>query len=452
MPLIEGPSLGGNARHVLRQYAEENFNARTKALNASGVEEFGGGCLRARYNNLREVVQATPSLVVVPSLTKGGTLFTNLPSSTAADFTVTRATSATRVNSSGLIEVAKTNLALQSGFRTNWNATSADFTAADITLLGNEGRSLSVAVSGNGVDYIRGLRHQTQSLSITSGTTRAVSFYVKKTGTNDTFGFYMRTSTGEEYSAIFNVSANTRATQYSNGLTRVGFSIESLGNDIYRCTDIITATADRTYTSVTFGFITGVNAQTVGMSGEFMGFQFEVGSVATSYIPTTTAAVTRSADEITDTTATALIGQTEGTIYAEVDIRTLGKNSTIFNLFNTANRYIQLSIENTNRLAGAVIDTTSSPTTVVVLRTASGSLTAGTYKLALAYASGDFAFYVNGTQVATSSTGGVIGGYTSIRLGNYNTSLFLNDRIRAATLYDTRLPNTGTLSLQSLTQ
>ena len=79
MPLLDGPSLGGNARHVLRQYAEESALARGRAANAAGTEEFGGGCLRGRYNNLREVIQNNPSLVVVPSIINAGGLFVQRP-------------------------------------------------------------------------------------------------------------------------------------------------------------------------------------------------------------------------------------------------------------------------------------------------------------------------------------------------------------------------------------
>ena len=60
------------------------------------------------------------------------------------------------------------------------------------------------------------------------------------------------------------------------------------------------------------------------------------------------------------------IGQTEGTIYAEVDIRNL-TDGRIFTLFNSATRYIVLS-KATSRLGGAVIDTSSSPTTLVNLQ------------------------------------------------------------------------------------
>ena len=46
----------------------------------------------------------TPSLLIVPARFKTGKLYSQIPTSGAGDFTVTRATSATRVNASGLIE------------------------------------------------------------------------------------------------------------------------------------------------------------------------------------------------------------------------------------------------------------------------------------------------------------------------------------------------------------
>jgi hypothetical protein len=245
-------------------------------------------------------------------------------------------------------------------------------------------------------------------------------------------------------SGTYTISVYAKAT--TSGDVGKGFYIRAKDNLV---SGALTSSWVR-YTSTETGVASGNTNVTIGNRGGFTadssvsvdlwGAQVETGSVATSYIPTTTAAVTRNADVISVSGAVSgSIGQASGTIYAEVDIRNL-TDGRILTLLNTSTRYILLS-KATNRLGGAVIDTTSSPTTVMILQTASGSLTAGTYKLALAYASGDFAFYVNGTQVGTSSTGGVIGGYTSIRFGNFDTSLFFNDRIRAAALYTERLTN-----------
>ena len=54
------------------------------------------------------------SLIVTPNAYKAGKLYSVVPSDGTGDFTVTRATSATRVNSAGLIEIPVTNLMLRS--------------------------------------------------------------------------------------------------------------------------------------------------------------------------------------------------------------------------------------------------------------------------------------------------------------------------------------------------
>ena len=54
------------------------------------------------------------SLVVTPNGYKAGKLYSIKPSDGAGDLDVVRATSATRVNASGLIEIPRTNLLLRS--------------------------------------------------------------------------------------------------------------------------------------------------------------------------------------------------------------------------------------------------------------------------------------------------------------------------------------------------
>ena len=56
------------------------------------------------FGDLQLLTMPTPSLLIVPARFKSGKLYSQIPTSGAGDFTVTRATSATRVNASGLIE------------------------------------------------------------------------------------------------------------------------------------------------------------------------------------------------------------------------------------------------------------------------------------------------------------------------------------------------------------
>jgi hypothetical protein len=185
------------------------------------------------------------------------------------------------------------------------------------------------------------------------------------------------------------------------------------------------------------------------------GHQIEQGSVATSYIPTTTGSVTRGAETVSKTGVSSLIGQTEGTLYAEVDLKNKGVSISriVYLSDGTSNNEIRIShsvatagdLQIAIRLAG----------NLVVNQTSSTAVYFGINKIAVGYKVGtnEVAMYVNGSQIVLSTSTGNMPACSAIHLGSQlGSSNFLNDRIRAAALYTTRLPNTGTLSLQSLTQ
>ena len=65
---------------------------------------------------------------------------------------------------------------------------------------------------------------------------------------------------------------------------------------------------------------------------------------------------------------------------------------------------------------------------------------AGVNKLALGYAQNNIALYLNGTSVGTV-TSCLIPATNKVDLGSLNGGTILNDRIRAAALYTTRLTN-----------
>jgi hypothetical protein len=431
---------------------------------------------------------ASPSLLIVPARFKTGKLYTQIATTSAGlvlgssgDFNVTRATTATRFNSAGLIESvasgvprldyytsggtagcpallvepsAANGILNSENTATNWTL-GLNLTSGYTDVIGVSGNNLTVAVSGSNIGASAGrLQRGSNNVALASGSTYTVSFLMRQTGTH-TIGGYYAVITGAAAGDLgggFDVSGSFSSGSIYNsaGTTNRIRRVEQWGTDVYRCSETFTMTASGTLTVFNLAPLSGVSSASnpaVGAQIAFAAPQIELGAVPTTFIPTTTAAVTRNAEVINLSGAVSgCIGQTEGTIYAEVDIRNL-TDGRILTLFKTSAQYILLS-KSTNRLGGAIIDTTSSPTTVVNLQTASGSLTSGIYKLALAYKQNDFAFYVNGTQVGTSNSGNVIGDYSLIRIGNFDTSLFFNDRIRAAALYTTRLTNA---QLQALT-
>jgi hypothetical protein len=188
------------------------------------------------------------------------------------------------------------------------------------------------------------------------------------------------------------------------------------------------------------------------------GAQLETGSVATSYIPTTTAPVTRNADVINLSGAVSgCIGQTEGTIYAEVDIRTFPQAGSpvvrIVTLNVGANNIQNCIILGIERLSGGTNRFYSlvQVSNVTQAGLFGSTLTNGIYKVALTYKQNDFALYVNGASIATDNSGNVpTCSEVFIGLGFNTDSIVLNDRIRAVALYTTRLTNEQLAALTTL--
>jgi hypothetical protein len=334
-------------------------------------------------------------------------------------------------------------LALQSqDFLTTWAPTNitvttgstAAFTAPDGTTTAD---LLTASASGSA--------RIVQSFTFVSGTTYTYSAFAK--AGSGFFGLTMENGFVASGAAVV-WNLNTGALAVSGvvgaGYTLQSQGIENYGNGWYRCRmtvllglgaagNIRANTSDGTMTSAVINSASG-NAAYV------WGAQLETGSVATSYIPTTAGTGSRSTDVISVSGAVSgSIGQTEGTIYAEVDIRNVGLGEgSIVTLFQASNNYVEILRGTLNRIQASITDSAGS----TALTTTTNFITANSiYKIALGYKSGEFALYVNGTQVATSSAARTIGGLTTVRLGSYSASFIFNDRIRAAALYTTRLTN-----------
>ena len=149
-------------------------------------------------------------------------------------------------------------------------------------------------------------------------------------------------------------------------------------------------------------------------------------------------------------------GQTEGTIYAEVDMRNLGTSVSIMN------------VQTTSYVSGTVrIETTASNQLRIQIRDASGTsrldntittptISAGINKIAVGYSSdaSGVVTALNGTIINTTTVSASFGtlGANRVYLGTRETAgfqdLFFNNRIRPTALYTTRLTNA---QLQALT-
>jgi hypothetical protein len=142
------------------------------------------------------------------------------------------------------------------------------------------------------------------------------SIYVKKQPGSlaNLFGLY--NSTDNNRGATIDLSTGIATAQDVNYTA----SSVHIGNGWYRFS-VTTATTFGTVGWILFDTLP-ITLNNVGINnGIFIwGAQLEVGSFASSYIPTTDTALTRPADILTFTNASDLIGQSEGVMYVEANI------------------------------------------------------------------------------------------------------------------------------------
>ena len=223
------------------------------------------------------------SLILTPNGYKSGKLYSIVPSSGNGDLTFTRATSASRTNSSGLIENVLTGVPrldysgsipsiLLEPQRTNLNTNYLGSTGWGGSMsstsfnfgISPDGTQNSTALINSGVFN----RTFTKTFTLTSGSAYTFSAYVK-----------LNAGTITTNTALIEIYGSTAAAVSMNDLT----------NQWKRYSVTLTPSATQTHT---------LSIRTdVASTLEVYGLQLEVGSYATSVIPTTTSTVTRNAEQ-----------------------------------------------------------------------------------------------------------------------------------------------------------
>jgi hypothetical protein len=249
---------------------------------------------------------------------------------------------------------------------------------------------------------------------------------------------------GTAWNQVINIASSGVTLGTSTSCTG---SVENYGNGWYRVAVRITTGASPSGSPVTYlmrlpaalstgqGFLTALP-------------QLETGAIPTSYIPTTTGSATRAAEVCTVSGVSGYIGQTEGTIYAEFEIRSDSTTRRLFGLSDGTQSNRVFLYYTSNALRAQIQSTDISL----------GNPAAGYHKVAFAYQQSG----VSGTLFASLDGGAVVSGTAGTfpsalkevffgKREDFADTQQWNARIRAAAIYTTRLSNDQLANITRLT-
>ena len=211
-----------------------------------------------------------------------------------------------------LIEQSSTNLELYSGAigGTGWTniRLSANLTA-NIAPDGTQTASLLTEDTSTNSHLV----YNATALNVTNATSYTVTRYAKQAG-RTWLNIVPSFSAGSAYFDLANVTLGT--------VTGGTATITSVGNGWCKCTFTVTSNTTTGYIFTQLASANGTNTYTGnGYSGIYIwGAQSEALAFPTSYIPTTSAQVTRAADNasMTGTNFSSWFNQGQGTVYSEI--------------------------------------------------------------------------------------------------------------------------------------
>jgi hypothetical protein len=438
------------------------------------------------------------SFILTANAYSSSKLFSIKPTDGTGDLTFTRASSGSRINSNGVLEFVNNNIPrltysgsscpqflfeptrinyiLQSNNFSGsfgWVTASLSLTASqtnELTGLNDATRLNAFGASNNLQRFI--------STTISSGSRITNTVFFKNSLNNPTPTLSIVISDGFNGSGIINFTVNNASMpvflssassgDLSQPFCRPTYDIIPAGNSWYRIATSFTLTTASTPSVITqFNPLAGGVRISSSTSCFVYGAQLEVGNYPTSYIPTTTATVTRAADASGGTgfagpNMSSSIGQSEGTIYYEF--------TPAQTMVGSDGRILTVLTPNTNQISGSVgialngndqfqFFTYSASSAVLfnaVITNSPSPVTASqNYKIALAYSSSNSKAYINGSQVYSNTTTWPLNGITGsqgpmnkIWLSNVNYFSPDNGKeFKTVAIYKTRLSDSELIAL-----
>jgi len=385
------------------------------------------------------------SILLTPTATSDGKLHNIKPNTTTGDFTFTRGTAATRVNSNGLIESVASGLP------------RIDFTGGTGQIL-LEPASTNLEVSSTDLSTGWSVASSATQQVETGINPFGVSSNIKRVSgaTNNPPNW---TDSSDSLKKQYSVTATDPASFFtfsvyvkSAGSTTVNIQLRdnTLGPSVTTGAISLTSDWQRVTISKQFGTTTTrVGVTIAGTDGDILlsGAQFENSSFATTLIETSGSVGTRNKDEANSSGDTSLINSTEGVLYAEIAALADDQTSRILTIsdgtnnnrvrisYTTASNQIQIRVKS----GGATEATISHTLSNITLFT----------KIAVKYKVNDVALFIDGVKINTDTNATMPTGLNTLNFDKGDGGSEFFGKIKTVAVYKEALTDAQLISLTS---
>lgn len=349
-----------------------------------------------------------------------------------------------------LIEESRTNLLTYSEDFSNAAWVKSYTTVTANTVAAPDGTTTADKIVGN--NAVNRMHIVTHAASVTSGQTYSMSFFAKAAekawarfgAGNSPFGAGTYATDRSVYFDLENGVVGTVGSTFDSA------SISPVGNGWYLCSCVGTATATTTLNYDLSPAQDDLDADYAGLNeGVYVwGAQLEAGAFPTSYIPTSGATATRSADVASMPVSDFGYNVSEGTVLIVADtISSAVNNHTDFSLSSSGADRLDSGSRVGGGTAGQYKAWFQAGGSSVALLSVDSVVNDGVqYKTAYSFTENNFALSVSGSSVVSDTTGAMPASIVNLRVG-YGYG-YLNGHIKSIQYYPRRLSNA---QLQALT-
>ena len=377
---------------------------------------------------------------------------------TSADMDFTRATTATFVNNTGiiqgtsagiprldyrvsescphiLVEPQRTNICLR-----NITLGNATWTKQNVTVTNNSTTSPDGTVNAEKVakDGVSADDKIEQTITISNSTEYSISAFLKNndnpTGGKTTLAYRVSGGTLFRKGYEWTGASLAATTTYASG-TRTNEFIEDYGNGWYRVGFSFTSDG----TSGDFEIDVDRSGGTSTTSIYAWGCQLEEGGFKTSYIETSTASVTRNGEVFERTGIADLINSAEGVLFIEMAaLADSGIHRQISLNDGTNDNRVSIGLSNSSNIVSAQVVSGGA-----FQANKTNAMTQTNFnKIALKWKANDMALWLNGSEVATDSSVTVPIGLDTLDFNRGDDANWFFGKVRQIQVYKTALSDT----------